>query len=277
MPTSHIVCGVGVPHVPVFPKLVAEGDHDVRSRYEAVRAVLERTEPDLLVVVANDHLNAFFLDRLPTFSIGIGELMSGPMDDVPGLETGPLPTDTGAARALAESLVRDDYDLVLCQEIDVDHSVIVPLHFLNHMGVPVVVVNINAYVSPLPSAQRCHELGRSLGKAVEALAGDRRVAVVASGSFSQEVGGPRVDAGRAWSVPRPDWAGRIAELLTRGDIESLLAESTPVMLRDAGTVAGEVLSWITMIGAAGPAGANLSPHLDHRSGEAFAFGTWEER
>lgn len=269
--TSRVVAGAGVPHVPVFPQLVRDGDQDVGGRYEAVEAALAAAEPDLLIVVANDHLNAYFLDRLPTFAISLGEAASGPLDAVPSVAAHDVPVDAGCAAALAARLVDVGFDLTLCRDAVLDHSVVVPLHFLNGRRLPVVVLHVNGLVAPLPSARRCHELGCALRQAVSTLPGDRRVAVVASGSFSQEVGGSRVDPGRSWSVPRPDWAEQVAAMLAAGDVDQLVRRATPRMLAEAGSVAGELLSWITVAGAVG---REVAPRVDYRAGEAFAFVTW---
>ena len=272
--TSRVVCGVGVPHVPVFPQLAAQGDEDIWRRYAAVRRVLERSDPSLLLIVANDHLNTFFLDRLPTFAITLGDSLPGPIDDVPGLSLAPIRTAPDAAATLAEALVPAGYDLTLCREVAVDHSVVVPLHFLNPRSIPVVVLYINGYVPPLPSAQRCHRLGVVLADVITRLPGEQRVAIVASGSFSHEVGGPRLDPGRTWSVPRPDWAARVAAALAADDVAGVLDAATPEMLADAGSVAGEVLSWFVTAGAVGAHGVGLDPTIEYRPGEAFAFGAW---
>ena len=271
--TSGIAAAAGVPHVPVFPQLVAAGDEDIAERYAAVRRVLHDSDPSLLVVVANDHLNTYFLDRLPTFAIGLGDTLPGPIDQVPGIAAATVRTDPAAAAAIAGHLVPAGFDLTLSREVELDHSVVVPLHFLGLPDVPVVVLHVNGYVRPLPAAGRCHQLGVALAEAITCLPGDRRVAVVASGSFSQEVGGPRVDPGRNWSVPRPDWAARVSALLAAGDVETIVEEATPELMADAGSVAGELLSWLVVAGAA----ASLAPSVDYRPGEAFAFGSWSGR
>ncbi|RUU32405.1 hypothetical protein [Mesorhizobium sp. M6A.T.Ce.TU.016.01.1.1] len=268
--TSRITAAAGVPHVPTFPQLVAAGDGDIAERYAAVRRVLHDSQPSLMAVVANDHLNTYFLDRLPTFAIALGDALRGPIDQVPGIEAVSVRTDPVAAAAIAEHLVATGFDLTLSLDVELDHSVVVPLHFLGLPDVPVVVLHVNGYVRPLPAAGRCHRLGVAFAEAVTCLPGDRRVAVVASGSFSQEVGGPRVDPGRHWSVPRPDWAARVSALLAAGDVETIVHEATPKLIADAGSVAGELLSWLVLAGAA----ASLAPSVDYRPGEAFAFASW---
>jgi hypothetical protein len=257
--------------------MAAAGDPDIVERYSRVRRAIEHSAPSLLVVIANDHLNAYFMDRLPAFSISLGDQLWGPIDQVPGIPTKPLLPDPVAAAHLAQALVSDGFDLMQSRETPVDHSVIVPLHFLNYCNLPVIVLNVNGYVAPLPSARRCHNLGVALARAIKILPGDCRVAVIASGVFSQEVGGPRVDEGKSWSVPRPDWVSRVAQAFAAGDVETVLTEATPSLLVSAGSVAGELLSWVTMVGAVGPFGAGLQPMIDHRPGEAFAFGIWTEK
>lgn len=270
--TSRVTCCVAVPHIPSFP-LQAREDGELAGRFAAVRAALDRADPGLLVVLWTDHLYGYFLDRLPTFAIALGDDVHGPVEEVPGLEPGPVRTDADAADRLLESLVAAGFDLMQSRETGVDHSVVVPLHFLDGRGLPVVAIQVNAHVPPLPRARRCYDLGVALHRAIGALPGDRRVAVISSGSFSIESGGPRVDAGRAWSAPRPDWAERVARGLAAGDDDALVAEATPEMLADAGTAAGELLAWLALAGCA--RGAGLRPSIDHRQGETFAFGVWE--
>jgi hypothetical protein len=73
----------------------------------------------------------------------------------------------------------------------------------------VLPVFVNGLVPPLPRAARCAALGRTVAAAVRAAPGDRRVALLASGSFSLEVGGPHLDQGRIFGVPDPGWAARV--------------------------------------------------------------------
>jgi hypothetical protein len=80
-----------------------------------------------------------------------------------------------------------------------------PLHFLTpRMHIPVIPVFISGHVPPLPSAQRCHALGQAVGGAIVSWPSALRVAIMGSGSFSLEVGGPRMAPGRSDGVPDPD-------------------------------------------------------------------------
>ncbi|MGI5506228.1 hypothetical protein [Lentzea sp. CA-135723] len=270
---AEVVAAAGVPHTPVFPSLAAgdtEAGADIAARYAAVASVLDEADADLVVVLTCDHINTYFLDAWPTFAVMATDTVIGPNDEVPGVAPAEF---TGAGKAgslLHESLLRQNFDPVLSRGGTVDHSVIVPTHFLNRHRVPVLPVYVNGMVSPMPSARRCHDFGRALADAIADLP-VRRVAVIASGSFSLEVGGPRMDPERLYGVPDAGWAGRAAEHLRDGDLDRLVSGATPEQIAGAGTVAGEILPWIT---AAALCRDLPLARIDHRPGEGHAFAAW---
>jgi hypothetical protein len=274
---AEIVAVVGVPHTPVFPAM-ARGDTavgaDVARRYASVEDTLERAGADVLMVLTCDHINTFTPDLWPTFAIGTGASAFGPNDDVPGVAPDSYDLDGDLGLTMLRGLVRQGFDPVALRDHTVDHSIVVPLHFLNRRRkLPVVPVYMNGMVAPRPSADRCRRLGRALRETLEAMPG-RRIAVVASGSFSLEVGGPRMLPGQLYGIPRPDWAGTVASRLRRGELSSLVDAATERRIEEAGTVAGEVLPWI----AAAEMAADLTSVLmDHRDGEGHAFAAWAGR
>jgi hypothetical protein len=274
--TSTVVVGAGVPHVPVFPSLVQNGDSGIGDRFSRAQQAVQRSHPDLLVIIASDHLNSLYLDKLPSLSINVSPTFRGPSDNVSGMTESVVDSDSDVAGQLATSLVGQGFDLTVCRDLLVDHSVMVPLHFLNPAGLPAIVVHVNAYTAPRPSPARCYDFGSAIHDTITRLAGGLRVGVVTSGSFSQDVGGSKVDPGRTWSVPRPEWAAHVAARLAAGELEQLVREVTPSALEDAGSVAGEVLPWIVAAGILGPRGARLAPTVDYIAGEAYAFATWTE-
>jgi hypothetical protein len=133
-------------------------------------------------------------------------------------------------------------------------------------------VFVSGHVPPLPSAQRCFELGRTIADAIRSWPQDMRVVVMGSGSFSLDVFGPRMAPGKSDGVPDPQWAERICGLMEEGKADTLLAEATPKQLAKAGNVGGEVLNWIAMLGAVGGAPAKyLMPQMS----QGHAYGLWE--
>lgn len=270
---GHVVAAVGVPHTPVFPALAGRPEGaDVLARYTAVADLLRAARPDALCVFTCDHVNAFFLDNWPTFAVVAADSVLCPVDDVPQVPAREVPVHTALAARVHEHLVLREFDPSLVMGAGADHGVAVPLHFLDPGRVlPILPLHINGMVAPFPSARRCLAFGRVVAEAATTWDEDVRVAVVASGSFSLEVGGPRVPPGSGYGVPSADWAARVAGLLRAGDPQTLVREATADTLADAGTVAGELLSWIAAVGAAD--GLALA-HLDHREGEGHAFAAW---
>jgi aromatic ring-opening dioxygenase catalytic subunit (LigB family) len=249
---AQIVGTIGIPHNPNAPAQVAkEGPESETARlYARVAADLAALQPDLLVMFDTDHLNTFFLDNLPVFAIGVDEGFSGPNDDVPGMPAYTVPSNPRFAAHLHAQAVQAGFDLASVQQFQVDHSVLVPLHFLNPgMRIPVVPVFVNGHVPPLPSARRCLALGAAVGKATQGFPEPLRVVVIGSGSFSLDVHGTRTAPGQASGVPDPKWAARIQAHLERGATDVLVDESTQDRMLAAGNVGGELLNWIAMLGA----------------------------
>lgn len=249
---AAFVGAFGVPHIPMFADMARrEGaSSETGALFARVREALERARPDVLVMFDTDHLNTFFFDCLPTLAIGVADSFRGPNDEPPALDVQVVPSDPALARHIRASCVLAGFDLASSESFEVDHSVMVPLHFLTpRFDVPVVPIFVNGHVPPLPSAQRAYALGREVRRAIESLPGARRVAVVGSGSFSLEVLGPRVAPGRNNGVPDPAWAEHVHGRFRDGTVDSLVEEATEARMAEAGNVAGELLNWIAMAGA----------------------------
>jgi Catalytic LigB subunit of aromatic ring-opening dioxygenase len=271
---AEIVAGVGVPHTPTFPSTVRRGDPDdeTAQHFSRIERMLDETRPDMLLMFDSDHLNSFFLDNMPQLSIGVAASTSGPNDGTPALPAAKLAVPHALAEHVRNACVESDFDVAMTQEFTVDHSVLVPLHYLRPAGdLPLLPVFVNGLVPPLPTGRRCFALGRAVRDAVTDWPDDLRVAVVASGSFSLEVGGPRVDPNSIFGVPAPEWAEQVTAWLAAGDLDALLAAATRARMAAAGNVGGELLNWIAMLAAVGadtPAALELQPQYGH------GFGFW---
>ncbi len=271
---AQIVAGFGVPHTPVFPFFVKRDgpDCEIAKLFGAQKEQVAETRPDIIVMFDTDHLNTFFLDNLPIFAIGVDGSFKAPNDeprDVPNYVVKSVPDLAAHIRATA---VEAGFDLGMVQQFSVDHSVIVPLHFLTpEMQVPVIPIFISGHVPPLPPAKRCYALGQAVARAIESWPGSQRVAIMGSGSFSLEVGGPRMAPGRSDGVPDPDWCSRIIKLLEEQKIDTLIGEATQHQMFKAGNVGGELLNWIALMGAIGNRKPNyIAPQMQN----GHAYGVW---
>ncbi len=271
---AQIVAGFGVPHTPFFPFLVKRDgpDCEIARLFAAQKNELIAARPDAIVMFDTDHLNTFFLDNLPIFAVGVDKTFTGPNDEPREVPVYKIPSSRDLAAHIRAECIAAGFDTALTQHFSVDHSIAVPLHFLTpDMHVPVIPFFINGHVPPLPSAQRCYALGQAVGRAIESWPEPLRVVVMGSGSFSLEVGGPRMAPGRSDGVPDPDWAMHVVKLLERQQIGTLISEATPHQLLKAGNVGGELLNWIAMLGAIGDREPSyIAPQLAN----GHAYGVW---
>lgn len=273
----EIVGGVGVPHTPHFPRLVQQGDplgREVDRLFSAVRRHLRELRPDVLVLFTSDHYNIFFAESIPIFSVGVAEAADGP-SDYPDLPRHRVPIPSELAKRLQAALVAADFDVGMSQEFEFDHPVTVPLGFLcPEMDIPVLPVFISALMPPLPSAARCFDLGKAVRGVLERESGGQRVLAVASGSFSLEIGGPRISETSHTGVPDPAWMRHVLGRLAEGEVDELVREATRDQLTRAGNASGEVLTWIAMLGLAG---GGRPVMLEEQESLGHAYGVWQDK
>ncbi len=134
---AEVVGGVGSSHVPAVGVGDRQGARVVsrtgrRSSPSSRRCApwIAALRPDVCVVVYNDHANAFSLEIIPTFAIGLAPSFP-PADE--GFGPRPVPVVQGhpeLAWHLAETLILDEFDLTLVNEMPVDHGLTVPLSLM---------------------------------------------------------------------------------------------------------------------------------------------------
>jgi aromatic ring-opening dioxygenase catalytic subunit (LigB family) len=268
---AEIVAGFGMPHNPGAPALVLrDGPQCETSRFYAEMAgAIAAVAPDVLIIFTDDHFNTFFLDHFPTFAIGCAEAMCGPNDQTP-MPRYKVAVPGRLAAHIRQAALERGFDISLVQDFEVDHAVMVPLHFVTpDMTIPVLPIFINCLAPPLPKARRCFALGEAVRAAVGEWSEPLRIAVVGSGSFSLEIGGPKIPIGnRAACTPDPQWSQHVQDLLADVRIDELIAESTTARMLRAGNIGGELLNWIALLGAIGARKpATILPQNDH--GQAF--------
>jgi Catalytic LigB subunit of aromatic ring-opening dioxygenase len=273
---AEIVAAAGVPHTPAFPALVArEGSaSETGQLYAQVRSRLEAAGADVIVMFDSDHLNTFFFDNLPALSVPTAPAATGTNDGTPGLRDRSVPLLPDLGQRVLSGLTDRGYFPARCARLSMDHSVMVPLHFLDPgERMALLPVYLNGLVPPLPSAARCLALGDHVRAIIEAWDSPLKVALVASGSFSLEVGGPRIADNAIFGVPDPEWSAHVSSRLKAGQTADLVAEATTERMQRAGNVGGELLNWIALLGAVG----QRTPDLLEQQvslGHSYAAWTW---
>lgn len=249
---ASIIGAIGVPHNPNFPELVVRQGVtcETAQSYQRAASDFAALNPDAVLIFTTDHLNTFFFENLPILAIGVDDAFAGPNDEVPAVPHQSVPSMASFARHLHAAAVAAGFDLSSVQEFEVDHSAIVPLHFLNPtFHLPVIPIFISTHIPPRPTSHRCFGLGETIRAAVQSWPGSLRVVVIGSGSFSFDVHGHLSPPGRLVGVPDPAWVHRVGQHLQRNTITDLIREATPEQFSRAGNVSGEILNWIAMLGA----------------------------
>ena len=272
---SEIVLGIGVPHNPAAPKQVLEEGPTsaTGALYARVREQLEAVAPDVIVVFDSDHFVNFFFDNFPAFCIGVVDETWGPDETRLEMPRYTVRVHEAFARRLLEYALASEFDVASKEEMVLDHSILVPLHFLTpRMHIPIVPVYIRGLARPLPLSRRCWALGQMVGRFVrQQWPGPERVAVLGSGSFSLEVGGPRI------GQTDHAWVRTLVDHLRHGRTQEIVRAATTERMLAAGNVSGELLNWIAMLGALDGQGVGekLRPaFVEPQEERGHAFGVW---
>jgi protocatechuate 4,5-dioxygenase beta chain len=253
---ATIVGGIGTTHVPSIGKAIAEGKQGdpywkpFFRGFDYVHDWLARTKPDVAVVFYNDHGLNFFLDKLPTFAVGASAEYRSE-DEGWGIPVSrPVPGDADLSWHLINTLVADEFDVTMCQDMLIDHAVTIPMALMwpsaassdGPWPVKIVPVEINTVQHPLPSMARCLKLGRSIGRALESYPRDLRVAIVGTGGLSHQLDGTRAGfVNKEFDALCLDKIVAEPEALTRYSIHELVELS--------GSQGVEFLNWMAMRGA----------------------------
>ena len=73
---ARIIGGIATSHVPAIGKAIAQGTQQQPywkpffDGYNRVHTWLDQEQPDVVVLIYNDHGLNFFLDKMPTFAVG---------------------------------------------------------------------------------------------------------------------------------------------------------------------------------------------------------------
>jgi protocatechuate 4,5-dioxygenase beta chain len=244
---ARIVGGIGTSHA---PSIAHAWDHKKQAEpmwaplfdgYAPAKEWLKRMAPDLMIVFYNDHMNRFFFDAYPTFALGVGELHELADEGWGKRDFPPLAGDPEFGWHLARSLVADEFDPTICQEMSIDHGIlsILPLLWDVPWPAPIVPLAVNVIQHPLPSARRLWKLGQAIRRAVESYAADLKVVVVGTGGLSHQLHGAR------FGFVNPDWDNEFLDLIER-DPEALTRLSHDDYMARGGAESVEMIMWLGM-------------------------------
>lgn len=264
---AGITGAVFTSHVPAIGAALDHGKTDepywqpVFEGYEYSKAWERENVPDVVFLVYNDHASAFDQSMIPTFVLGTGA--SYPIADegygprpVPGIEGAP-----DLAAHIAHSLIQDDFDLTLVNEMAVDHGLTVPLSLMfgdvQEWPCKVIPFHVNVVQYPVPSGARCFRLGQALRKAIESYDQPLKVQVWGTGGMSHQLQGPRA------GLINREWDNAFLDRLVE-DPAGLAEVPHLEYVQEAGSEGIELIMWLIARGALSDIDGSGDVEVKHR-------------
>ena len=258
----------------------------IEAGWNALRQCITDYKPDRLIMVTDDH-SEMFDETLcnPNIAMFLGEKGIGTLNlrNLKGMHEGntelvSFDCDPELAEFVATGLVERDFDLTVTRSKEaksigprnrgVGHGFTRTVPKLTpDLDVPSVLIWLNCYYDPMPTARRCLALGRAIAEIVK----DRkeRIAFIGTGGLSHDPRGPR--------------AGWIDEPLDRSVLKAF-ADGQPERLEHLFSLksdtlhggTGEIRNWLAVGGAMGNTKAKIIDYMPiHHMITGIAFATWQ--
>jgi len=264
---AKITASVFTSHVPAIGAALDQGKttepywQPLFNGYDFSKQWMKDNPPDVIFLVFNDHATAFSLEMIPTFAIGCA-------DEFPIADEGwgprPVPKVMGhpaLAAHIAQSVILDDFDLTIANKMDVDHGLTVPLSLMYGQPAawpcPVIPFHVNVVQYPVPSGQRCFNLGRAIRKVIETYDEPLEVQVWGTGGMSHQLQGPRA------GLINKEWDNRFLDRLI-ADPADLARLPHIDYVREAGSEGVELVMWLIARGAMNDVAGGPAPTVRHR-------------
>jgi hypothetical protein len=268
---AKITASVFTSHVPAIGAALDLGKtqeaywQPLFAGYEYGKQWMKDNKPDVIFLVYNDHATAFSLDFIPTFAIGTAEHFQ-PADE--GWGPRPVPVVKGhpeLASHIAQSVIQQDFDLTIVNKMDVDHGLTVPLSLMCgkppadkfEWPCPVIPFAVNVVQYPVPSGQRCFNLGKAIRKAIETYDEEINVHIWGTGGMSHQLQGAR--------------AGLINKEFDSAFLDKLISDPQGAAdiphinyVREAGSEGIELVMWLIARGAMNDVAGGQAPTLKQR-------------
>ena len=249
---AKITASVYTSHVPAIGAALDLGKtqepywQPVFKGYDYSKQWLKDNQPDVIFLVFNDHATAFSMDMIPTFAMGCAAEYAVADE---GWGPRPVPKVMGhpdLAAHIAQSVIQDDFDLTIVNKMDVDHGLTVPLSLMcgqpEAWPCPVIPFAVNVLQYPVPSGQRCLNLGKAIRRAVESYDQNLNVQIWGTGGMSHQLQGPRA------GLINLEWDKRFIERMVT-EPEALAKVPHIDYVREAGSEGIELVMWLIARGA----------------------------
>jgi len=246
---------IGVTHNPFLPRLFREDpdcEPGIRAAFDnfgLMREKLKHAKPDVLIVVASDHLNQWFMDNMPPFIVGKALTTDGPFPHEVRhfkLSEYHAKINIHLAKVLIQEGFHKGVDFAFSDEFLIDHAFTMPLSLIcPEMDLPIVPVFTNVSASPIPPAQRFYDVGQAIRAIIDEIPSNQRVGVISSGHMSLDVGGPSANR----SVD-PEFDHRMMAWIAEGNSAAVIKEATWDRMLQAGNVTSGFSNYVLLMGLA---------------------------
>lgn len=277
---ARLVGVAGITHNPLMWSTLRHGTPDdlqpTARLLDEFRERVAAVDPDVIVLIASDHLHLLMTSNMPAFMVGKAP-RSRAVFPTEERAFGMEPTEIAGHPGLAKHLLggsdlSQSFDFAFSDEPWLDHSFVVPLLCLTpDLEVPVVPIFTNANSPPIPTSRRFAQLGTYLAEAIGAAPGNERILALGSGHLAFELGGPRqflgVSPDRAFDARAVSW-------MQDGDLDEAISGTTFEDLTAAGNETSQFLNFITCLALAGSNRAIVASGPESRFG-ALPFLWWD--
>jgi len=249
---ARIAASVFSSHVPAIGAAIDQGKTEepywqpLFKGFEFSKEWMKDNMPDVVFLVYNDHATNFDLGVIPTFAIGTAAEFE-PADE--GYGPRPVPVVKGhpeLASHIAQSVIQQDFDLTIVNNLKVDHGLTVPMNLM--FGSPaewpckVIPFHVNVVQYPVPSGARCFALGQAIRRAIESFDKPLKVQIWGTGGMSHQLQGPRA------GLINKEWDNRFLDRLI-AEPADLATMPHIEYVREAGSEGIELVMWLIARGA----------------------------
>ena len=264
---ARVTASLFASHVPAIGAAVDLGKTDepywvpLFKGFEFSKQWMKDNLPDVIFLVYNDHATNFDLGIIPTFAIGTAAEFE-PADE--GYGPRPVPKVVGhphLAAHIAQSVIQQDFDLTIVNNLKVDHGLTVPLNLM--FGSPaewpckVIPFHVNVVQYPVPSGARCFALGQAIRRAIESYDEPLKVQIWGTGGMSHQLQGPRA------GLINSEWDNQFLDRLI-ADPKDLATMPHIDYVREAGSEGIELVMWLIARGAMADVAGGKAPKVAHR-------------
>ncbi|RPK03094.1 DODA-type extradiol aromatic ring-opening family dioxygenase [Priestia endophytica] len=281
---AQIISGVAMSHSPLIMTNEEAGGEKGRrflNQTKETERWLKKFNPDVIVLISDDHFNSYYYNHMPSFTIGIDKCEGWGDWQLPEYQ---IPVQKDLAKHILDTGLEKGIDFAFTMSMKVDHGHTQGIYFLNSdLAIPVVPIAINTSAPPLPTMDRCFQLGEILREAIQSWGENKRVAIVASGGLSHWVPIPKIDSeneedqdmihilthgrpeikdsneykktreNRVTTIKsgpvNEEWDRSFLNALTSGDISALRNWSYDYIEENGGNGGQEIRNWLVLLGA----------------------------